>query len=45
MNSTDVAEIVLADSYHVATLDYDAERIFTGSVEFIKQVGEQAAAR
>ncbi len=45
VNSTDVAEIVLADSYHVATLDYDAERIFTGSVEFIKQVGEQAAAR
>ncbi|MEV4417128.1 alpha/beta fold hydrolase [Catellatospora sp. NPDC049609] len=42
VNSTDVAEIVLADSYHVATLDYDAETIFTGSVDFIRGLSEQA---
>lgn len=35
VSSADVEEIVLADSYHVATLDHDAERIFTGSVEFV----------
>ncbi len=26
----------LADSYHVATLDHDAEVIFSGSLEFIR---------
>ena len=36
--STEVEEIMLQDSYHVATLDYDAEQIFTGSVEFIQSV-------
>lgn len=44
INSTDVAEIVLADSYHVATLDYDAERIFAGSVEFIAEIGRRGEA-
>jgi carboxylesterase len=29
-------EIVLEDSYHVATLDNDADRIFSGSVEFVR---------
>ena len=32
--STTVEEIMLENSYHVATLDYDAEQIFAGSVEF-----------
>jgi carboxylesterase len=36
--STEVKEIMLENSYHVATLDYDAEQIFTGSVEFIQSV-------
>jgi carboxylesterase len=36
--STDVEEIVLDDSYHVATLDHDAERIFSGSVDFVKRL-------
>jgi carboxylesterase len=36
--ATDVEEIVLEDSYHVATLDNDAERIFAGSVEFMQSV-------
>ena len=39
ISSTDVAEIVLDDSYHVATIDNDAERIFEGSVEFIRRIG------
>jgi carboxylesterase len=33
-----VREVVLADSYHVATMDNDAEQIFTGSVEFIRSL-------
>lgn len=36
--STEVEEIMLENSYHVATLDYDAEQIFTGSVDFIQSV-------
>lgn len=35
---TSVREVVLPDSYHVATLDNDAETIFTGSVEFVEAV-------
>jgi carboxylesterase len=35
--STTVREVSLPDSYHVATLDNDAELIFTGSVEFISE--------
>lgn len=30
-----IEEVALDRSYHVATLDYDAERIFAGSVDFI----------
>jgi carboxylesterase len=36
ISSTDVTEVLLEDSYHVATLDNDAERIFTGSAEWIR---------
>jgi carboxylesterase len=35
VSSADVEETVLTNSYHVATLDYDAELIFAGSVEFV----------
>ena len=35
VSSTDVTEIVLEQSYHVATLDHDAERIFEESFAFI----------
>jgi carboxylesterase len=35
--STTVREVSLDNSYHVATVDHDAETIFTGSVEFIAQ--------
>jgi carboxylesterase len=36
VSSTEVREVVLEDSYHVATLDNDAETIFTGSLEFVR---------
>ncbi|MFD8776872.1 alpha/beta hydrolase [Streptomyces sp. NPDC056721] len=35
ISSTDVEEILLEQSYHVATLDYDAGRIFDESYAFI----------
>jgi carboxylesterase len=38
ISSTDVTEKVLHDSYHVATLDHDAPRIFGESVEFIERL-------
>ena len=31
-----IVEVSLDRSYHVATLDYDAEKIFAGSVDFIE---------
>jgi carboxylesterase len=38
VSSTDVTEVVLHDSYHVATLDNDASLIFERSVEFVTAV-------
>jgi len=38
VRSTDKREVVLPDSYHVATLDNDAEVIFSSSVEFAQRV-------
>jgi carboxylesterase len=38
VSSTNITDIVLERSYHVATLDHDAELIFTSSVEFIEKV-------
>lgn len=38
ISSTDVTEIVLEKSRHVATLDYDAELIHDASVAFIRRV-------
>lgn len=38
VSSTDTTERVLTDSYHVATLDNDAEQIFTESAHFIARV-------
>ncbi len=37
VSSRDVTERVLDNSYHVATLDYDAASIFTESAEFISK--------
>jgi carboxylesterase len=33
----DTTEVVLEDSYHVATLDNDAPVIFAGSVDWIRE--------
>ncbi len=38
VSSTEVTERLLHRSYHVATMDYDAEDIFTESIEFINRV-------
>jgi carboxylesterase len=35
--ATTVREVILDDSYHVATLDNDAQTIFDGSVAFIRE--------
>ena len=37
ISSTDATEVVLRDSYHVATLDNDAPAIFAGSVDWIRE--------
>jgi carboxylesterase len=41
--STTIDEVLLEDSYHVATLDHDAPRIFEGSLEFIRALAPEAA--
>ncbi len=33
-------EVVLDDSYHVATLDNDAPTIFEGSLEFVRRLAK-----
>jgi carboxylesterase len=43
--ATDVQEVVLPDSYHVATLDNDAPTIFDGSVEFVRRICQQRAGQ
>jgi carboxylesterase len=36
--SADKQSVVLMDSFHVATLDYDAEIIFSDSIEFVRRL-------
>jgi carboxylesterase len=38
VSSVDTQEVVLHESYHVATLDHDAPTIFTGSTAFARRV-------
>ena len=38
ISSRDVTEILLEDSYHVATIDNDAPRIFSESAKFIERI-------
>ncbi|MHB8184830.1 MAG: alpha/beta hydrolase [Dermatophilaceae bacterium] len=38
ISSSDVTEILLEDSYHVATIDNDAPRIFDESAKFIERI-------
>ncbi len=42
VSSTDVTEIVLEQSYHVATLDHDADRIFEESHAFVLRLAPAA---
>lgn len=41
ISSRDATEVVLPDSYHVATLDNDAPTIFTRSAEFFRRVASE----
>jgi carboxylesterase len=41
VSSADKREVVLNDSYHVATLDHDAPLIFAETVEFIQRLSRQ----
>jgi carboxylesterase len=38
ISSTDVKEVILEQSYHVATLDHDADRIHEESLAFIDRL-------
>jgi carboxylesterase len=42
ISSRDVTETLLEDSYHVATLDNDAPRIFADSTAFIERLSIDA---
>ncbi|MEU7568584.1 alpha/beta hydrolase [Streptomyces fradiae] len=42
VSSADVTEILLEQSYHVATLDHDAERIFEESLAFVGRLAPGA---
>ena len=42
--STEVTEVILEESYHVATLDHDAPAIFAGSLEFVRAHSATAPA-
>lgn len=42
--NTTVREVVLENSYHVATMDHDAPAIFDGSVHFIESLTNAGAA-
>ena len=44
VSSTDVTDVVLHDSYHVATIDEDAPLVFARSVEFVQRVAAEVAA-
>jgi carboxylesterase len=45
VSSADIEEVVLDDSYHVATLDNDAPLIFRGSVDWIRARTPAAESR
>ena len=42
--SPDIEEIMLPNSYHVATLDNDAEEIFAGSLAFVRRLAARPNA-
>ncbi|WP_103501721.1 MULTISPECIES: carboxylesterase [unclassified Streptomyces] len=45
VSSTDITEVVLEESYHVATLDHDAERIHDETDAFITRLTTRKAVR
>lgn len=45
VRSSDLSVVPLERSYHVATLDHDAELIFTSSSAFFRRVAEKEAGR
>ncbi|MDP9443244.1 MAG: alpha/beta fold hydrolase [Actinomycetota bacterium] len=45
VSSRDLTERVLENSYHVATLDHDAPRIFAESVDFVRRVTAPTPSR
>jgi carboxylesterase len=45
VSSEDVTETLLERSYHVATLDHDAERVFADSEGFISRIAARKPAR
>ncbi|MET0764436.1 MAG: alpha/beta fold hydrolase [Blastococcus sp.] len=45
IGSSDKTEVLLEDSYHVATLDNDAPKIFAGSVDWIRDRVRSPGAR
>jgi carboxylesterase len=45
ISSSDVREVLLENSYHVATLDNDAELIFSGSLAFVWRVAAPVPGR
>ncbi len=42
IGSADREVVVLQDSYHVATLDYDAETVFQRSLDFVRRLAPEA---
>ena len=44
VSSRDLEERILDESYHVATLDNDAETIFAGSLDFVRRLAPAATA-
>lgn len=44
IQSTDQTFVELTRSYHVATLDYEAEEIFDGTVAFIRRLTQESTA-
>jgi carboxylesterase len=43
-SSSEVTEVILEESYHVATLDHDARAIFAGSLDFVRAHSAAPAA-
>jgi carboxylesterase len=43
ISSDDATEVLLPDSFHVATLDYDAELIVRDSIAFVRRIAGDAA--